>query len=174
MTVFQLAGFVMLALRAGQSIFPATPVQLFQTDIPSRVLLGPFEKFRKVRSHFINRCKQYAITIAILYCTANIISGWVLSARNYFESDTVVFPGLPVAWKQNGRWFQGFVHSFSCIADLTVSEFGRRGVEFEGEPLYACTGSGVQQQGLDIQAPRIRCEGRDCGNQLKQWVGVSR
>ena len=60
------------------------------------------------------------------------------------------------------------------IVGLMVSEFGRRGVVFEGEPPYACTGSRVQQQGQDVQAPRIRREGGDCGNQSKQWAGVFR
>ena len=60
------------------------------------------------------------------------------------------------------------------IVGLMVSEFGRLGVVFEGEPLYACTGRGVQQQGQDVQAPRIRRKGGDCGDQSKQWAGVFR
>ena len=42
--VFQLAGLVVIALHADESVFPATPVQLFQTSLLNQVLLCPFKK----------------------------------------------------------------------------------------------------------------------------------
>ena len=51
MTIFQLVGLVVTAFRADEVIFPATPVQLFQTCILSKILLAPFKNIGKVPLH---------------------------------------------------------------------------------------------------------------------------
>ena len=51
MTVLQLPKLVVTALHTDESVFPATPAQLFQISLLSGTLLCPFKKFGKILLH---------------------------------------------------------------------------------------------------------------------------